>query len=540
MSRKSRKNFTDAPAQKATKTMYNVGAYIRLSVVDRKQKGDSIETQQAIVKAYIMEHGDDMVLQETYIDNGLSGQSFARPDFQRMIGDMESGKINCCVVKDLSRLGRNAIDTGYYIDKYFPTQGIRFVAVNDGYDSIEMQNGSLTVSLMNMLNENYALEVGRKIRATFQVIREKGGYLGTVAPYGYLKSADDCHRLIRDDYAAPIVQKIFEMAAGGQSVSAILEWLNYNQFLTPSHYMHSLGISGKKRAGNNIHWSSSTVYMVLRNRIYCGDMVQGKSMQRNLVCKTLPESEWVVTVNTHEAIISREVFELVQKRYVKSYLSISKYTTQKTESIFIRKIYCGDCGSLMSRQRRSEDTYRFVCLSRRMYSKYACTGVGIAESSLKQKLLKLLCLYTPLSTESDNPASKDGSAADTIKIELANAQSELDNNEHFFRSLYESLVCGDISETEYKELKKGYEEKMASLYELKVRLQDEAQKYAEQENKLSMVRGSIQKISGLPELDTEIVGSLIDKIYIYKGGLIRVKFSFMENEVCSGEGLAHE
>ena len=169
MARKSRKNIEPAADLQATKqTAYDVGAYVRLSALDKKEKSDSIETQQAIIAAFITEHSD-LELRETYIDNGLSGQSFERPAFQRMLNDMENGKINCCVTKDLSRLGRNAIDTGYYIEKHFPTHGIRFIAINDDYDSANGNSTGIVLSLKNMINEAYALDIGRKTRATKQL-----------------------------------------------------------------------------------------------------------------------------------------------------------------------------------------------------------------------------------------------------------------------------------------------------------------------------------------------------------------------------------
>ena len=328
MARKSRKDKVVVPVQVITKPKYNAGAYVRLSAIDRKQKGDSIETQQAIIKAYIAEQ-NDMCLREIYIDNGLSGQSFERPAFQQMLSDIESGKINCCVVKDLSRLGRNAIDTGYYIERYFPKYDVRFDAINDGFISTNVQSGDITVSLKNMINEAYALEVGRKVRATAQMTKSKGGFISGFAPYGYFKSPDDCHKLVRDEYASSIVQKIYEMAAEGCKVGKIIEWLNGNNILKPSHYFYSLGMGTKKKIGAHTHWSYGAVRSILTNRIYCGDMVQGKNRKFSYVNEKLPESEWVITENTHEGIISREMFFLVQSIQGNAGLAKSKFTTPK-------------------------------------------------------------------------------------------------------------------------------------------------------------------------------------------------------------------
>jgi DNA invertase Pin-like site-specific DNA recombinase len=191
--------------------MLDVGAYVRLSAVDKKQKGDSIETQQAIIAAFIADH-PGLELRETYIDNGLSGQTTERPAFQRMLADIENGKINCCITKDLSRLGRNAIDTGYYIDKYFPSQNVRFIAISDNYDSVNGNCGGIMVSLINMFNEAYALETGRKIKATKQMKIREGGFVGRIPPYGLLKDPKDKFKLIPDPDTA---HRIADVSDGG-------------------------------------------------------------------------------------------------------------------------------------------------------------------------------------------------------------------------------------------------------------------------------------------------------------------------------------
>jgi len=305
MARKSRKNLETSLPQVPNKTTFHAGGYIRLSVFDKKQKGDSIETQQAIVNAYIAEHSD-IELCEVYIDNGLSGQTFERPSFQRMVSDIENGKINCCIVKDLSRLGRNSIDTGYYIEKYFPAKSVRFIAITDNVDTADGQSGGIMISLKNMINEAYALDVGRKIRATIQTNIKNGCFVGAFAPYGYLKNRENCHKLVPDEYSSRIVRRMFEMADNGQSTKEILAWLNdkNNKILSPSHYFSSIGQPTPRQANARTHWSLTAVRSILSNRLYCGDMVQGKRKTSGNVSRKLPESEWTITENTHEAIIS--------------------------------------------------------------------------------------------------------------------------------------------------------------------------------------------------------------------------------------------
>ena len=313
MARKSRKNLEPAAAvetRPAVKT-YNVGAYIRLSAVDKKQKGDSIENQQAIIAAYCGErHGADgmpeLVIREFYIDNGLSGQLLERPAFQKMLSDMENGLIDCCISKDLSRYGRSAIDTGYYIDKYFPTHNIRCIAINDRYDSNE-NSGGVMVSLKNLVNESYALEIGRKIHTTKQMNIRNGCFVGSIPPYGYLKSKLDNHKHEPDPIAALIVKRMYEMAANGDGVPTIRDWLNGENILPPKKHLHSVGVVSAKQAEGHSHWNVSVIYTILKNRVYVGDMVQGKGRTQSYDMKRVDKSDWVITENTHEGLVNREV-----------------------------------------------------------------------------------------------------------------------------------------------------------------------------------------------------------------------------------------
>ncbi len=537
MARKSRKNLDSLPVQAVPKTVFHAGAYIRLSVVDKRHRGDSLETQQAIIEAYIAER-PDLELADTYIDNGLSGQSFERPAFKRMLADMESGKINCCITKDLSRLGRNAIDTGYYIEKYFPARGVRFIAVTDDVDSADGRNTGVMMNLKNMVNEAYALDVGRKIRATVQMNIRNGGFVGSTAPYGYLKSREDCHKLVPDDYAASIVRRIFDMAAGGQSMNAILEWLNGNGVLPPRRYMHSIGLATEKEIGPHAHWSNQAVSRILGNRIYCGDMVQGRRRMQGQVCKKLPEPEWVVTENTHAAIVSREMFDRVRDLCDKPREKSAEpyYKAPKTENIFSRKVYCSHCGFLMVRKRNGEDYYGFKCNSKQLYSKYACGGMYMPETALRKKLFALLREYEPFSARTA-PTVADAAPANVSDAEeISTVRAELDKKRLFFKGLYESLILGDITGSEYTDLKRGYESQIAALTEKEMQLRDSARRREEQESDLAKARQSIQSVRHTEDFTAETIDRLVERIDICKDGRIGVKFSFMDRVQRGGRG----
>ena len=547
MARKSRKNIESAPVQ-AVKVSFNAGAYVRLSAVDKKHKGDSIETQQAIIEAFIMEHSD-ISLREVYIDNGLSGQTFERPAFQRMLADMESGKINCCITKDLSRLGRNAIDTGFYIERHFPQNNVRFIAITDGYDSANGQSGGIMVSLKNMVNESYALEIGRKIRTSKQMNISLGKFVGSFAPYGFIKDPKDNHKLLRDPEAAPIVQRIFEMAADGASIKGITKWLNESGILPPMRYLHSKGIVSEKQARGHIHWNKGALYTILKNRVYCGDMVQGKGKTNSYVQERIPESEWIVVEDTHESIVSRELFAKVQARWGKEHEPQEQqkpkrkrnYSTPSAANIFQRKVFCGHCGFTMLRHRINETQYRFKCHTQDLYDKSDCVCVGIHEDMIKEMLLGMFLIYkADIGTFPNTGLLTVGpsQADEAIKAELRTVQADIRKNSHYLEGLYESLVTGDLTDSEFREMKEAYETKIAALTKKEKDLRNEIHNSIRKQAELSKANTSIQATRGISDITADVVNDLIERIHVFEDKSIKVKFTFADEEVTSG-GIAN-
>jgi len=535
MARKSRKNIDEAAAPTLTAAKkWNVGAYVRLSAIDRKQKGESIENQQAIIGAFVAGRSD-MILREVYIDNGITGQTFERAGFQCMLTDMESGKIDCCVSKDLSRLGRNAIDTGYYIEKYFPTHGIRYIAINDNYDSNDGNSGGIMVSLKNMVNETYALEVGRKIRATKQMNIRNGGFVGSIVPYGYFKSKEDKHKLIPDPEAGAIVHRIFEMYADGQGVTQITEWLAANGILPPRRYLFSKGVISEKLIGKHTLWNKGVIYGILNNRIYTGDMVQHKGSTREHVQRRLPESEWIITPNTHEGIISREMFDRVQRIRLKN--QQKPRTKHENNNIFLRKLFCGHCGYTMTRQRNSVNTTVFKCNSRQSYGKTACVPVSISENALKAEILELLSKQAAVFA--DKRERQVSTVGDCAQAELTQTRQELDRVGGFLKGLYESLVEGDITNAEYTDMKRNYENRIAALNERERQLYEEIRERFLRESALKKASDNLNNISVIGDLTAETIDALIEKILIFEDKRIEVTFKFADKTE-ETEGVANE
>jgi DNA invertase Pin-like site-specific DNA recombinase len=528
MARKSRKNADTAVVTAPAARTWNVGAYVRLSAVDRKQKGDSIENQQAIIAAYCDAHRTadgmpELIIREIYIDNGLSGQSFERPAFQRMLADMENGVIDSCAAKDLSRYGRSAIDTGYYIEKYFPAIGIRCIAINDNYDSADSHNSDgITVNLKNLVNESYALDIGRKIHDTKQMNIRNGCFVGAIPPYGYLKSAEDNHKLVPDPQAAPIVSKMFEMAASGVSTSDIHKWLMANGTLPPMKHFLSIGVVTEKKAKGGGHWSISVVYTILKNQVYTGDMVQGKGRTQSYKASRIEKENWIITPDTHESLVSRDVFDDVQKRFTGEK---APRNPALGENIFRGKIFCGHCGHAMSRTKSGKSSYLFKCETRFRYDRNDCVLVSINEDKLKSILLEILhtksAVYCAQSVMPQTVISQEPN-------ELANVCAELKRANGFLKALYESLVDGDITESEYREMKQSYEIKIAGLTEHEKQLRETARERHLKQSATNKASKHLSAANNISDITADLLDALVERILVFPDKHIEVKFKFTD------------
>ena len=325
----------------------------------------------------------------------------------------------------------NVVVVYQVIERHFPAIGVRYIAVTDNYDSADGQCGGIMVSLKNMVNEAYALDVSRKIKATIQMNIRNGKFIGNTAPYGYLKSSEDCHQLVIDEFAAPFVWQMFEMAAEGQSHKSILAWLNDNKIMPPRRYMHSVGLASENETGALTEWwSLRAVRDTLRNRVYCGVMIQGKSKVIGGVPTKLPESEWTVTEDTHEAIVSHELFNMVQDLWVRKNPSAEPYyKSPNTENIFARKLFCGQCGHALHRKRGGERFYRYFCNVNVMYTKDACSGVTIAETALKETALEMIQQHKLFLTQPLSPEATTAPTNGDSQSKLAAARCDLEKNQ---------------------------------------------------------------------------------------------------------------
>ena len=365
-----------------------VALYIRLSVEDNKKRGCSVENQKLVLNDYLADK-PDFVVYDTYIDNGLTGTNFHRPGFQQMLSDIEAGHINCVIVKDLSRLGRNSIDTGYYIEQYFYAHNVRFIAVTDQFDTADPSNlhGGIMLPLKNMINEAYSLDIGRKIKAQARQAMKDGDYIGARAPYGYRKDPDNCHKLLIDEETAPVVKQIFDWAYERVALNRIVRNLNEMGITAPSHYKKSTGeITSPGLIGSG-KWQTRTIMKILESEVYTGDLVQGKTKMVDHQQVKAGDDNLIIARHTHEPIISHELFTAVQE-YRKQVCEESRAIHKRsyTPNIFKGKVFCADCGRSLHRQRaerkKGPDIYWFHCLTNSRVAKDTCKGVMMQETEL--------------------------------------------------------------------------------------------------------------------------------------------------------------
>ena len=339
------------------KKIYHAAVYVRLSkedddiAVSGKVESDSISNQKSLIHNFINGH-DDIVLTKEYVDDGYSGANFDRPQFQMMLADIKQGIIDCVIVKDLSRFGREYIDSGMYIERLFPSLGVRFIAINDQVDSLDDDRNDIILPFKNLMNDAYCRDISIKIRSHLDVKRRNGEYVSSFVTYGYMKSETDKHVIVPDPYAADVVRMIFRMKLNGKSHERIADYLNNEGILSPAEYKHSRGIHIQDhfKTHEQAMWSAMAVRRILGNDIYIGVLTQGiRSTPNNKVKQSFikEKKDWVRIEDNHEAIIDKHSFSVVQKL-----LDQDLRTAHEEENVYplAGVMVCADCGSVMVRQ----------------------------------------------------------------------------------------------------------------------------------------------------------------------------------------------
>lgn len=504
---------------------YNVGIYCRLSRDDNNGSVESmsIANQRQILIDYVKSKGWN--LGEIYIDDGFSGTNFDRPDFKRLICDIEATKINCVITKDLSRLGRNYSMTGYYTDDYFPEHGVRYIAINDSVDTEEQENDF--AAFHNVINEFYPRDISKKVRQVKRANAEKGMFMGSHAPYGYIKSPTDKHKLIVDVNAAPIVRRIFESIVKENNIRVLANQLNLEQIPCPRAYRYQcLGHENPKKETSL--WTCGTITGIIQNEAYLGHMVQGKRKKLSFKSKvrrlTNPE-EWIVVRNTHEAIIPLDLWEAVHAARAKP-ISYRTPKRKREISTFAGLVRCMDCGSNMAasyRGKKGAEKMTYRCGAYTNKGKSVCTSHNVREEILDMIVLNDIKSFANLAVKDRESLIKKVSSAIksskkddaySVNRQLTCIYSKLEQIQITVKNLYQDKLSGTIPESFFSSLMNDYEKEKMELEQKIPVLEEQAKKELINSDNIDSFVDKISKYIDLERIDRHIAKELIDYISV--------------------------
>ena len=532
-----------------TSGIWKCGIYLRLSREDGdKIESDSIINQRKIIDRYL-ERNQDIDIFDVYTDDGYSGTNFDRPDMTRLLEDIKARKVNCLIVKDLSRFGRNYHETGRYLEVVFPLLQLRFISVNDNIDSYKnpqsMKNSS--VSFKNVMNDEYARDISGKIRSSFNAKRKRGEYIGTYALYGYEKDPQDRHKLIINEEAAANVRLIFQMFADGISIYNITQRLNELGIKNPTAYRLSRGLKTNQKLmfdSEYSGWSIQTIRRMLKNRMYIGDMVQGKTQTiSHKVRKSvpIPQENYIIKEGTHEPIIDKETFEKVQARFRRDtwqHKGTGQFTSKnelETGAIYVGYIKCADCGRAMQKngyKKRGISFYYFICGSYLQWKQ--CTRHAFRVNKLNEIVLTVIQQYVSIAVEMDRLLQdvKDNSTAELrtsrLKKEIKSCEVEREKILKFQNDLYMDFKNKIITKTQYFHFKNQYSERIAELESKISELNmDLTQSSIDAMTENSFVE-TFKKHQNITVLTRDVIEELINMIYIENDGGIRIEFNFKD------------
>ena len=509
---------------------YNVGIYARLSRDDeRTGESVSIENQKELLTQYVKEQ--DWNLYDYYCDDGVSGTTFDRPQFNRLVQDATDGKINLVLCKDLSRLGRDYIEAGRYTDYIFPSLGCRFIALNDGVDTIH-KNNEMMVILKNVMNDLYARDTSNKIKAVKQATFKAGKFIGCYAPYGYMKSPEDKHKLIPDPVTAPIVRRIFDLRTQGNGHRKIAIILNEDGIPSPKMYYY-MTLGQEHHRYETTAWSDMTIKHILKNEVYIGHLVQNKTgnvSYKNHKQIAKPQEEWIKVENTHEPLIEKEVWDFVQTTENRPVRGRSGKNGMV--SLFAGILCCMDCGGAMrfstdyrkrSKSGKPSEYKAYLCNRYMSGGRNACSPHYINQRLLVE--LVTLDIRTKACLAQNNPdelkakllekrAAASMEQAKAMQATLDALDKRLAELERLVQAAYEDKVMGKIPEAICVKLLKQYEAERAEKLESKQKLSAKLAENAADTKSIDDWLSVIQDYSQLETLDRPTLVRLINKIEV--------------------------
>ncbi len=556
MARKSRKAAIQATldgrplpqeSKAAQPVVWNVGGYVRLSVMETRDRKDSqaLSNQMELLRGFVAQK-PDLKLCGLYADNGETGTNFDRSEFQRMMADIRAGRINCVVVKDLSRFGRNAMEAGDYLERVFPFLGVRFISIGDGFDSSEPNAAyTLTVMLRNLLNEVYSMDISRKSGSILRQKQQRGEFIGAFASYGYLRDPGDVHKIIVDPETAPIVREIFRRAAEGEGVRSILRWLNTEGILSPGTYRYQKGICLDKRFadGKPKPWGQMTVKNMLQSSVYLGHKKQGRQRAEfyaGIPDHHLPPSEWTVVENTHEPIIDQATFDRVQA-HIKAakeqyHANVGKYDQLGSEdNIFQGLVYCADCGRPMVRYKSvtckgTKLTYRYICPNyANLLQRSGCAYKYLPDEDLKDVLGRLIAQEAALAVDTAALLEQKRDTGPTvIDLKLARAKTEWDSLVRLRERLMRDFLAGVLNKEDHDRMKQRYAQEAADLERSIAQLQKEQRREKRLLTTCNPWLAAFRKHKNKVELTRELTQALVERITVYAENRVEIQLKYRD------------
>jgi DNA invertase Pin-like site-specific DNA recombinase len=532
---------------------YRAMKYIRLSYADDNSgESNSVINQRKLLDSFIENHPDIEAVGEK-VDDGWSGIVFERPAFKEMMDDIKAGKINCVIVKDLSRFGREYIETGRHLREIFPAYGVRFIAITDNIDTLKDNADDLVVSVKSIINDAYCRDISVKTRSALAEKRSNGDYVGACTVYGYKKDENNHNQLVIDDYPAAVVRDIFSMRLEGVSAAKIAEILNNRGILSPMEYKRDRGLPHPKKGfadKADSKWSATTIIRVLKDETYAGTLIQGRRGTLNYKVKDLidlPESEWARTENAHEAIIHPRDFDLTRR-----VMKLDTRTAPGGDKVYLFSgvLICGCCGGRMTRKtdRKNGKTYHYYyCPTGK---KNGCENpqrikesdlITCALESVKSHIVGVVSLDSVLRSVGAEAASSK--LARQYEAQIAENEHRLEQISGFKSTLYENMIAGIITKDDYKTLKSRYAQDSAILIQATGSLRQElADVKSGKGERLRWVE-HFKKFDGLTELDRKTVTHLIRNIKLVSKTELQISFSYQaefENALalCGENGAA--
>lgn len=525
-------------------------AYYRLSREDGdKAESDSIVNQKALVKEFLKVH-PDIHMHEEKVDDGYTGVNFERPAFQEMLQDIKSGKVNCVIVKDLSRFGRNYIEAGRYIEKIFPYLGVRFIAINDNIDTASGMSASeeMLIPFKNLINDAYCRDISIKVRSHLDIKRKNGQYIGSFAPYGYKKSPENKNQLIIDEPAADVVRRIFQWKIEGMSGARIADKLNELGIPTPIEYKHMNGeklqCSFRKKA--DVTWMANGVNRILRNEIYTGVLLQGKTSSPNYKIRKRikkEEKEWIRCEDSHEAIVSKEDFGLVRGVF---HTDTRVAPDEQSLYLFSGLVKCGCCGGNMTRKTIPVNEKKYVylvCVENK--NKNGCrNNKAVSLEKFEKIILKIINLQIESVLEWDQMIKMmeqipyNSYLSGKLQDAIREKELQMDKKRQYIQDVYEDYKEGIVNKEEYLELKEAFRAGINALEKEIAALKEEISSLSmEKKDRVRWIDQFIQ-CRGFQELSRELLLRLTKEIRILDKDKMEVVFKFQSEYEIEG-GTAH-